>query len=69
LSFGSSSALPLHGRRTPRWLFERMVRLARETYDLTIKVLHPALERAKVRRSEKIKALERLADFATKEEE
>src|SRR5919204_2423531 len=26
-----TAVLPLHGGKTPRWLFERMVRLARET--------------------------------------
>ncbi len=35
----------------------------RETYDNTIAVLHGALDKAKLDRSEKIRALKRLADF------
>ena len=38
----------------------------RATYDITIDVLNQALIRAKVDRSERIRALKRLADFATK---
>jgi hypothetical protein len=36
----------------------------RATYDRTIEVLHDALNRAKVERSEKLHALKRLAGFA-----
>jgi hypothetical protein len=36
----------------------------RDTYDRTIEILHTALQRTKVDRSEKIKALKRLATFA-----
>lgn len=51
--------LPLHGGQdgTP-------YPVDRETYDRTIDVLQAALQRTTVERSEKIKALKRLGNFA-----
>ena len=52
--------LPLHSGRAPAWLFSRMVLLA---YDKTIEVLHTAVNRANVDRSERVKALKRLVEY------
>ncbi len=54
--------LPLHYGKMPRWLFERMVKLAREICcDQSIEFLSLALRKARIGSRERIEALRRLS--------
>jgi len=61
--------LPLHGGHAPPWLFRRMVPLSREIVAFIAsefgrdEVLHQALNKANVARTEKVHAFRRLAAF------